>query len=297
MVVDSNNNNREHLKLTLPTGRIQDKVMRLLEQIGISFFSSERSYRPVSTDPVIQAKTLKPQNIPALVALGRHDCGFSGHDWIYEQGADVVELLDLGFDPVRIVAAAPEELIDSKRQFSGRNRQMIVASEYERLARDFIKQENLNAIYLHAYGATEALPPEDADIIIDNTASGTTLRHNRLQVIGELMKSTTRFFCNKAALEDPFKRKKLDEMTMLMKSTIQAREKVLIEMNVAADVFDKIVNDLPCMKAPTVSKLHNSDGYAIKIAVATCDVPDLIPRLVKLGATDILEYKVEKIVV
>jgi ATP phosphoribosyltransferase len=112
-----------------------------------------------------------------------------------------------------------------------------------------------------------------------------------------LMKSTTRFFCNKAALQDPFKRKKLEEMTMLMKSTIQAREKVLIEMNIAADVFESVVSQLPCMKAPTVSKLHNSDGYAVKIAVPTRDVPELIPRLVKLGATDILEYKVEKIVV
>jgi ATP phosphoribosyltransferase len=295
MDVDSNDNGK-HLKLTLPTGRIQEKVVRLLDQIGVTFLSSDRSYRPVCTDPLIQAKSLKPQNIPALVALGRHDCGFSGYDWIYEQEADVVELLDLGFDPVRIVAAAPEELVDSKRKFADRDRRMIVASEYERLAKDFIKQENLNAIYLHAFGATEALPPEDADIIIDNTASGTTLRHNRLQVIGELMKSTTRFFCNKAALQDPFKRQKLEEMTMLMKSTIQAREKVLIEMNIGADVFESVVNQLPCMKAPTISKLHNSDGYAVKIAVPTRDVPELIPRLVKLGATDILEYKVEKIV-
>jgi len=285
------------LKLTLPTGHIQEKVLKLLEQIGISFLSTGRSYRPVCTDPSIQAKMLKAQNIPALVALGRHDCGFSGYDWIYEQGAQVVELIDLGFDPVRIVAAMPEELVDSNKRIPDRNRQIIVASEYERLAKDFIRQEGIDAIYLHAYGATEALPPEDADIIIDNTASGATLHHNRLQVIGELMRSTTRFFCNKTALEDPQKRKKLEEMTMLMKSTIQAREKVMIEMNVADDVFDKIVNNLPCMRAPTVSRLHNSNGYAVKIAVPTRDVPDLIPRLVQLGATDILEYKVEKIVV
>jgi ATP phosphoribosyltransferase len=297
MEIDVKENGAPILKLTLPTGHIQEKVLKLLEQIGISFLSTGRSYRPVCTDPSIQAKMLKAQNIPALVALGRHDCGFSGHDWIYEQGAEVVELIDLGFDPVRIVAAMPEELVDSNKKIPNRNRQIIVASEYERLAKDFIRKEGIDAIYLHAYGATEALPPEDADIIIDNTASGTTLHHNRLQIIGELMRSTTRFFCNKMALEDPQKRKKLEEMTMLMKSTIQAREKVLIEMNVADDVFDKIVNNLPCMRAPTVSRLHNSSGYAVKIAVPARDVPDLIPRLVQLGATDILEYKVEKIVV
>jgi ATP phosphoribosyltransferase len=297
MSAETSVNSAETLKLTLPTGHMQSKVVSILEQIGIAFLSTGRSYRPVCSDASIQIKMLKAQNIPALISLGRHDCGFSGHDWVYEQGADVVELLDLGFDPVRIVAAVPEELAASKTKLANHSRQLIVASEYERLAKEFIKQENLDAIYLHAYGATEALPPEDADIIIDNTASGTTLRHNRLQIIGELMRSTTRFFCNETALQNPWKRKKLEEMTMLMKSTIQAREKVLIEMNVAADVFDKIVNNLPCMRAPTISRLHNSDGYAVKIAVPSKDVPELIPNLVKLGATDILEYRVEKIVV
>jgi len=289
-------NGGDKLKLTLPTGRIQDKVIRLLEQIGIAFLSTGRSYRPVCTDSTIITKMLKAQNIPALVALGRHDCGFSGRDWIYEQSADVVELLDLGFDPVRIIAAMPEDLVDAQVSRGGSGRKLIVASEYERLAKDFIKQENLDAIYVHAFGATEALPPEDADIIIDNTSSGATLRQNRLKIIGELMKSSTCFIANKAAMENPLKRKKLEEMTMLMKSTILARQKVMIEMNVAEELFEKIVGDLPCMKAPTVSKLHNAGGYAVKIAVQTSEVPELIPRLVKLGATDILEYKVEKIV-
>jgi ATP phosphoribosyltransferase len=114
--------------------------------------------------------------------------------------------------------------------------------------------------------------------------------------VDELMKSSTLFFCNKDALKNPVKKKKLEEMTMLMRSTLQARSKVLLEMNVPADKFDRIVADLPCMKAPTVSKLHNSEGYAVKIAVSTKEVPDLIPKLVEMGATDILEYKLEKIV-
>lgn len=295
---DDSNSNTEKLKLTLPGGRIQEKVLRLLEQIGVSFQQTGRSYRPVCNDNQIEAKILRAKNIPGLVALCRHDCGFAGRDWIYEQNAEVVELLDLGFDPVRIVAAMPEELADlGMERLASSGRKLIVASEYQRLASDYIKKENLDAVFVHAYGATEALPPEDADIIIDNTASGATLRQNRLRIVAELMRSSTRFICNASALENPLKRKKLEEMTMLMKSTIQAREKVLLEMNVPAAVFEKIVNDLPCMKAPTVSKLHNSDGYAVKIAVSTKEVPELIPRLVALGATDILEYKLEKIVV
>jgi len=288
-------NASEKLKLTLPNGRIQEKVLKLLEQIGIGFSQTGRSYRPICNDPLIQTKMLRAKNIPGLVALGRHDCGFAGRDWIYEQDADVVELLDLGFDPVRIVVAMPEDLVAAGNGFNI-GRQLIVASEYERLSRDFIKKENLDAIYVHAYGATEALPPEDADIIIDNTATGATLRQNRLEIVEELMRSSTRFFCNKMALENPVKRKKLEEMTMLMRSTLQARQKVLLEMNVPEDKFETIVRDLPCMKAPTVSKLHNANGYAVKVAVSTSEVPDLIPRLVALGATDILEYKLEKIV-
>jgi ATP phosphoribosyltransferase len=291
----SNANDSTKLKLTLPNGRIQEKVVRLLEQIGISFSQTGRSYRPLCSDPLIQAKMLRAKNIPGLVALGRHDCGFAGKDWVYEQNADVVELLDLGFDPVRIVAAMPEDLVSAGGGFK-LGRQLIVASEYERISRDFIEKEKIDAIYVHAYGATEALPPEDADIIIDNTSSGETLRQNRLSIVSELMKSSTRFICNQAALENPVKKKKLEEMTMLMKSTLQARHKVLLEMNVSDAVFETIVGMLPCMKAPTVSRLHNCDGYAVKIAVSTGEVPSLIPRLVEMGATDILEYKLEKIV-
>ena len=288
----------EKLKITLPTGRIQEKVLQLLEQVGLKFLSSGRSYRPVCSDKYIEAKTLKAQNIPALVALGRHDCGFTGYDWIIEQNADIVELLDLGFDPVRIVAAIPEEFVSlSSLAQTITERPLVVASEYRNLANIFIKQSGLNAIFVQAYGATEALPPEDADIVIDNTSSGTTLHHNRLLIVDELMQSTTRFICNKQALEDPAKRARLEELTMLMKSTIEARTKVLLEMNFSIEDFNNLASDLPCMLAPTVSPLYKNKGYVIKIAVPSSDVPRLIPRLVSMGARDILEYKLQKIIV
>ncbi len=285
------------LKMTLPTGRIQEKVLKLLEQIGVTFQATSRSYRPTCSDSAVQAKFLKAQNIPGLVALGRHDCGFTGFDWITEQEADVVEILDLEFDPVKIVVAVPEHLVELVEN-NGRNaeRQLIIASEYRKLTADYIKRKGLNAVYVQAFGATEALPPEDADIIIDNTATGTTLRANRLVIVEEIMRSTTRFICNKKAYEDPAKRQKLEEMKMLMQSSVQAKSKVLLEMNVSNENFQRVVSAVPCMRAPTVMQLHNGDGYAIKIAVPAKDVPQLIPRLVALGATDILEYRLEKIV-
>ena len=287
------------LKLVLPKGRIQEKVLALLGNIGVRFKSTSRSYRPQCSDANIEAKIMKAQNIPALVALGRHDCGFTGGDWIYEHQADVVTVLDLGYDPVQIVAAIPEDLLESdENPFKNKNRQMVVASEYKRCSEDFIKKHDLNAVYLQSYGATEAFPPEDADIIVDNTATGTTLRMNRLAIVDVITTSTTRFIASKTAMADPVKRQKIEEMKMLMEATLRATQRVLLEMNVSKESFDNVINLLAehSMNSPTVSDLFNHAGYAVKVAVPTKQVHLLIPDLVKAGATDILEYKLEKMI-
>jgi ATP phosphoribosyltransferase len=281
------------LKLTLPKGRIQEKVGKLLEKIGLSFSVHARSYRPTCNDKQVEVKLLKPQNIPSLVALGRHDCGFTGGDWVLEQSAEVVEWLDLGFDPVRIVAAVPDSLAASGEW---KTRRIVVASEYKNLSLKYIQEKGLNADFVQTYGATEALPPEDADLIIDNTATGTTLVQNRLTIVDEVMRSTTRFIVNPKALEDPWKRQKLEEMKMLMQSAMQADQKVLLEMNVPKECFEQVVNMLPAMRSPTVSPLYKEEGFAVKVAVPSKDVSTLIPKLVSVGARDILEYKLEKIV-
>lgn len=287
----------EHLSMLVPTGRIQDKVIDLLARIGLEVNRDGRSYRPAVSNG-IQTKMLKAQNIPELVALGRHDCGFSGYDWIVERDADVVQLIDLGFDPVSIVAAIPEQLLELKGgRYTDLARPLVVASEYRNLTYRYVSDNRLDAIFLQTFGATEALPPDDADMIIDNTATGATLKQNRLVVVDEIMKSSTRFICNKKALESPSKSKMLTEMRMLMESCLRARDRVLLEMHVPLEDFDNIMRQLPCMKAPTVSRLYDDQGYAIKIAVTNREVPELIPKLVALGARDILEFKLEKIVV
>jgi ATP phosphoribosyltransferase len=284
------------LKMLIPTGRIQEKVLTLLGQVGINLSTKNRSYKPICSASGIEAKMLKGQNIPSLIALGRQDCGFAGDDWVFEQKADVVELLDLGFDPVRIIAAVPDEIAQQGREV-WMKRRLVIASEYRRLSERYIEENKLDAVYVQTFGATEAMPPEDADMIIDNTATGSTLAANRLTIVDELMRSTTRFICNKAALEDPEKKQALDEIVLLMQSTLRAREKVLIEMNVDKADFERVVAFVPCMKAPTVSELYGGGGYAIKIAVQSSEVKNLIPKLVSLGARDILEYRLEKIVI
>lgn len=288
---------RPTLKMVIPKGRLQEKILDLLARIGIEFSMSHRSYRPLCSDPEIEAKLLKPQNIPSLISLGRHDCGFTGLDWVREEDhgsqGNLKELLDLGFNPVRIVAAVPEDLLTKEDWTSQR---LIIASEYQRLASAYIQQKQLNAVLIKTYGATEALPPEDADMIIDNTSTGSTLRTNRLAIVDELLRSTTRFISSLSALEDPWKREKLSQMEMLMRSTLNAEDKVLLEMNVAKAHFDTLVTNLPCMRSPTVAPLFKEEGYAVKVAVPSKEVPKLIPQLIALGAKDILEYRLEKLV-
>lgn len=281
------------LKLILPKGRIQKNVLSLLDRTGVSVFMDERSYRPACSVPEFEIKLLKPQNIPTLIELGRHDCGFTGRDWVVEQEADVVECLDLEYDPVRIVAAMPFSLARDK---GWKRRQLVLASEYRNLSRKYIEDSGLKAIFLQTYGATEALPPEDADMIVDNTATGSTLRKNRLKIVDELLTSSTRFLANRRSIEDPWKRRRIEELITLMESALLADRRVLLEMNVSRERFERVVAILPSMRSPTVSTLMGEQGFALKSAVAAARVKKLIPALLEAGATDILEYKLEKIV-
>ncbi|MBD3369542.1 ATP phosphoribosyltransferase [Candidatus Fermentibacteria bacterium] len=279
------------LRVLVPKGRIEKKVLRVLARTGMELRFGSREYKPVCSDPDLEVKMLKPQNIPPLVELGRHDCGFTGYDWIVEQRSKVRELLDLGYDPVRIVSAVPESGPAS-------NGRLVVASEYRRITQNYIDSKGLDAIFVQAYGATEALPPDDADMIVENTSTGTTLSVNRLRVVDEIMTSTTRFICNEEAYErDDWKRAKMEQMAMLIRSTLEADRRSILEMNVPPQRLEDVVAALPCMRSPTVSPLHGEDGYAVKVALARGDVTGLVPKLRKMGATDILEYRAEKIVV
>ena len=278
------------LKLVLPKGRINNKVLELLSDCGIKLIGNERNYRPRAYGFDFEVKLLKSQNIPSLVEMGQHDIGFAGIDWVIERNCDVEILKDLGFDPVRIVACIPEDWGWEEVKA----RPVIVASEYKNISEQYLKKNGFDYQLLRSYGATEVFPPEDADMIIDNTSTGTTIEANRLKIVDTVMTSSTQFLANKATMADPGKRKDIEDLLTVMQSVLNGRERVLLEMNCANDNIDAIVNLLPAMRNPTVAKLYNEDGFAIKAAVKKSEVRPLIPLLLEAGATDILETAIRK---
>jgi len=282
----------EKLRLLIPKGRIFEGVSRLLAEAGFPVALADRTYRPLMSTDWLDAKIMKPQSVGELLELGSHDVGFTGIDWIRENDAGVEELIDLGFDRVRIVAAVPSALDEGAL----RSKSLVVATEYVNLAKAWLDAKGYRYRILRTYGATEVFPPDDADMIIDNTSSGQTLRDNGLKIIDTLLESSTRFVASPAAMANPVKRGRIEEMVMLFRAVLDGRERVMLEMNIPKDSFECVIRELPAMRSPTVAPLFGDSGYAVKIAVKKRDVPSLIPMLKKCGALDIVEYDMRKAV-
>jgi ATP phosphoribosyltransferase len=270
-------------------------VFQLLAEAGIEIRHGSRNYRPKISLDGVEVKLLKPQNIGEMLHLGSRDIGFAGADWAAELGADLVEVLDTGLDPVSLVAAAPRDMLDAS---GGElpDRHLVVASEYERLTKKWIDERGLDASFVKSYGATEVFPPEDADCIVDNSATGSTLEANDLEVVGELMTSSTRLFAHPTVLENDEKREAIDRLVMVLRSVLEARARVMIEVNVTAERLEELVAVLPCMREPTISPLHSQSGYAVKAAVPRDVLPTIIPELKEHGGTDIVVTSLAQIV-
>lgn len=287
------NGNGNILRLALPKGRMQAGVLGLLSDAGIEVRAPGRGYRPSVSLAGLEAKILKPQNIVGMLAHGSRDAGFAGADWVAELGADLVEILDTGLDPVTMVAAAPGDLLEDGKL---PRRRLVVASEYQTLTRRWIESAGLDASTVRSYGATEVFPPEDADLIVDLRATGSTLRANKLVVVDEIMASSTRLYASRRALEDPGKKRLLDEIVMLLASVLEARQRVMVEVNVPAGKLEAVVGALPCMREPTMSPLHGGEGYAVKAAVPRDQLPEVIPEIKRRGGTDVVVTKLVQIV-
>lgn len=272
---------------------MQQGVVALLEGAGVGVRLSDRSYRPKVNLPDTTTKVLKPQNIIEMLHVGSRDVGFAGADWVRELDANIVELCDTELDPVQLVAAAPKGLL---LDGAWPKRRIVVASEYERLTRAWITEQRLDAVFLRSYGATEVFPPEDADCIVDNTATGSTLRENGLTIVAELLRSSTRLFASPRALEIPHKRAAIEGLVLVVNSVLEARKRVMLELNVSAEALTRVIEVLPCMREPTISPLSGGAAFAVKSAVPRDSLPTLIPALKARGGTDIVVSKLTQIV-
>ena len=281
------------VQIAIPKGRMFQGITQLLNEAGIELSTSSRGYRPTISLSGFEAKILKPQNIVEMIHLGSRDVGFAGRDWVMEKQADVVELLDTGLDPVKIVAAAPRDfLVDGALP----NIPLRVASEYVRITQKWVNDRQLEARLVRSYGATEVFPPEDAEVIVDNTATGSTLKSNQLEIIEVIARSSTRLYANPQSYQIPWKREAIDHLALMLKSALAARERVMLELNVSATQLEELLKVLPCMRYPTISSLYGEDAYAVKAAVPRTRLPELIGTLRRLGGTDIVITRLNQII-
>lgn len=272
---------------------MEEGVLRLLGDAGIRLTFDRRGYRPTLSLEGFETKILKPQNIVEMLHGGSRDLGFAGADWVAEKGVELVELLDTALDPVRIVAAAAPEFLVGGRPRPG---PFVVATEYERLTRRWLAARGYDGRVVRSYGATEVFPPEDADCVVDNTATGATLKANGLSLFDEVMRSSTRLYAHPGALEDPEKRARIEHFVLLARSVLDARKRVMIEVNVSAERLEDVVAVLPCMREPTIAPLHHEAGFAVKAAVPRDDLPALIRAVKERGGTDIVVFAIAQIV-
>lgn len=288
------------LSIALPKGSLEEQTLLLFAEADLPVKKSSREYNPVIDDPRIErVKILRPQEIPLYVADGHFDLGISGHDWVTESGADVVEVAELpyaktGAGVVKMVlAVCADSQIGSAADIPPGSR---ITTEFPNTTRAFFERLGIPVEVHFSYGATEAKVPELMDALVDLTETGSTLRRNGLKIVDVILESTTRLFASREAWGDPAKRRAIEEVRTLLLGVIEARGRVLLSMNVPAQRLDTVIAELPAMKRPTVNQLYGSDDYEIMTVADKATVNILIPRLKAAGAEDILELPISKIV-
>jgi len=289
------------LRLGLPKGSLQDSTFKIFAKAGFHINVSSRSYHPNIDDPEIEPVLLRAQEIPRYVESGILDAGLTGFDWVVENGVEskIVEVAELlyakqGLGKVRWVLAVPEESsIKNAKDLEGKS----IATEVMNITKKYLKKHNVKADVEFSWGATEVKAGELVDAIVEITETGSSLKANKLRIVDTILESTTRLIANKKSLQNPWKKRKLEEISMLLKGALAAEEKVGLKMNVRCADLDRIMKMLPSLKSPTISYLNNKEWVALEIVIDEKTVRGLIPKLKKAGAQGIIEYPLNKIIV
>lgn len=286
------------LKFGLPKGSLQDSTFELMRLAGFNFYTNGRSYFPTCDDPSIDGMLIRAQEMAGYVEDGVLDAGLTGKDWIEENGADVVEVCELiyakrGLNPVKWVLAVPNDSdIQSVQDMEGKR----IATEAVNLTRKYLEKNNVQAEVEFSWGATEVKAPNLVDAIVELTETGSSLKANGLRIVDTLLESTTRLIANKKAYENPELKRKIDNIALLLRGAINAKEKVGLKFNIERSKMDKIREVLPAMKQPTVSPLTDPEWVALEIIVNENIVREILPTLKAEGARDIIEYPLNKVI-
>jgi ATP phosphoribosyltransferase len=286
------------LRLGLPTGSLQKATLELFAKAGYNIGDVSRSYKPKVDDDEIAVLLLRAQEISHYVEQGFLDCGLTGKDWIAENDSTIEVLCDLPYSkatrsPARWVLAVPEDSdIHSVKDLQGKR----IATEAVGLTKRYLEKNGVEATVEFSWGATEVKVPELVDAIVDITETGSSLRANKLRIVDVLIASYPQFIANGKAASDPWKRQKMERITMLLKGALAAQDKVGLKLNIERAQLEKTLATLPALRQPTISQLSNSDWVALEVIIDEHVVRELIPSLKALGAEGIIEYPLNKVI-
>jgi ATP phosphoribosyltransferase len=291
------------LKLGLPKGSLQEATVRMLERAGFKVSISERSYAPAIDDPELAPMLLRAQEMSRYVEQGALDCGITGNDWILENGSDVVRVAELVYakqtgNPVRWVLAVPAA---SPIQSIADLRDKRIATELVQVTKRCLAERKIRSTVEFSWGATEGKVRAGlVDAIVELTETGQTLLANGLRIVETICRSTTQLIANRRAMADPWKRRKIENLKILLAGAVEAEGKVGLKLNVPARHLSRVIGVLPAMKRPTVSQLWSSDAqerwWALEVVIEEHQVKALVPKLKEVGACDIIEYPLNKVI-
>ena len=286
------------LMLGLPKGSLEESTIALFAKAGWKIAKSSRSYKPSIDDPELDGRFVRAQEISRYVEQGFFDCGLTGYDWILENNSDVVEVCDLIYSKATalksrwVLCVKEDSDIKSVQDLEGKR----VATELMNVTKKFLSDKGVNAEVEFSWGATEVKVPDLVDAIADITETGSSLRANNLRIIDTMLYTNTKLIANKAALENPEKRRKIESIALLLQAALDAGTKVGLKLNLPKGNLAKIIGELPALRKPTVSQLSDPAWVAVETIVDEKVVRDLIPVLKANQAEGIVEYPLNKVI-
>jgi ATP phosphoribosyltransferase len=284
--------------LGLPKGSLEESTRALFAKAGFKITVSSRSYKPTFDDPELDGRFIRAQEVSRYVEHGFFDCGLTGFDWVQENGSDVVEVCDLVYSRAstvqsRWVLAVPEDSpIRSVKDLQGKR----IATELVETTKRFLASHGVTAVVEFSWGATEVKVPDLVDAIVDLTETGSSLKANKLRIVDTLLRTNTKFIANKTAWEDPAKRRKIENIALLLRAALAAESMVGLKLNAPKSRLEELLKTLPALRNPTVSTLSNPEWVALETIVEEAVVREIIPTLKALGGEGIIEYPLNKVV-